>query len=71
MDKIRIFIVYTILWIMTIIAAFEGGIIYTSQRDIPGRITKLETNQKELSGIIESHKAILRGLSKGRSPQIP
>ena len=71
MDKIRILIIYIILWIVTAIASFEGGIIYTWQKDIPKRLFKLEYNIQELTGEIQTHKAMLRGISQGRKLQVP
>jgi hypothetical protein len=71
MKIIREIIIYILFWIMSMIAAFQFGIIWelkgidSAQR----RLAKLEAAQAEIAGEIESQKAILRGINKGRIPK--
>jgi len=66
-------IMYIIICILIAIAAFEGGIIYQSKNiEISQRkLTKMEAQLTQMAGEIESHKAIFRGIKKGRMPEIP
>jgi hypothetical protein len=69
----RELIIYIFLWLMSMAAAFQFGIIW-EMKGIDGaqkRLAKLEAAQAEMAGEIESQKAILRGIGKGRMPRIP
>uniref|UniRef100_A0A6M3LXE7 Uncharacterized protein n=1 Tax=viral metagenome TaxID=1070528 RepID=A0A6M3LXE7_9ZZZZ len=60
-----------LLYFLIAFAAFQSGIIYEIKiSSIEKRIAKLETNQQTLSGEFESQAAMLRGISKGRLPQL-
>ena len=73
MKTIRETILYIAILIMTATAAFQAGIIWEMKGldSAQKRLAKLEVHQQEMSGKIESHIIILRGISKGRMPQIP
>lgn len=73
MKHLREILIYFILWLMTIAAAFQAGIIWEMKGldSAQKRLAKLEVHQQEMSGKIESHIIILRGIAKGRMPQIP
>ena len=62
-----------VLFLMSMIAAFEFGIIYhgKSAENTNNRLRKVEERQTDIIGTLESHHAILRGIGKGRMPQIP
>ena len=66
-------VVYILLWTMTIIAAFEAGMIFEFKGldSYSKRMGKAESAIQELAGKVESHQAMLRGIAKGRTPQIP
>jgi len=73
MKVIRQIVIYIVLWFMTIAAAFQAGIIWEMKGldSSKKRIERLEGDQKQMAGELESHKAMLRGIGKGRLPQIP
>jgi hypothetical protein len=73
MKNIREIIIYLLFWLMTIAAAFQAGVIFELKGldSAQKRIARLEANEREMSGKIESHVIILRGIAKGRAPQIP
>ena len=73
MKTIRETIIYILLGLFMIAASFEAGIIWELKGldSVDRRLKRLETNQAELAGKVESHHIMLRGISKGRMPQIP
>ena len=73
MKNIRQIVIYVLLWLMTVAAAFQAGVIWELKGldSAQKRIARLEVHQQEMSGKIESHVIILRGIGKGRMPQIP
>jgi hypothetical protein len=73
MKAIRESIIYILLGLFMIAASFEAGIIWELKGldSANRRLTKLETGQGELAGKVESHTAMLRGIGKGRMPQVP
>jgi len=73
MKAIRETVVWIVFWSMTVIAAFEAGVIWELKGldSAQKRLAGLEKGQQELSGKVESHQAMLRGIGKGRMPQIP
>ena len=68
MGKIREHILLFLIWVITAIAAFEGGVIFQSKviQNLERRFVKIETHLSDLGGRVESHEAIIRGLQKGR-----
>ncbi len=73
MKAIRQTIIYILLGLFMMAASFEAGIIYElkGMDSAQKRLAKLEAAKEELSGKVQSHTDILRGISKGRMPQIP
>jgi hypothetical protein len=60
-----------LFYLLIAFAAFQSGIIYEIKiNSTEKRIAKLEANQQVLAGEVESQAAILRGISKGRLPQL-
>ena len=71
--KIRENLIFILFWLMSILAAFQFGILW-ELKGVEGakkKMLKLEINQMELAGKVEAHEAILKGIRKGRAPQIP
>jgi hypothetical protein len=73
MKAIRETIIYILLGLFMIAASFEAGIIWELKGldSAQKRLARLESEQGKMAGEIESHKAIFRGIKKGRVPDVP
>lgn len=55
-------VIYVLFWIITAIAAFQGGVIFEHYRmdDYARRFLKIENGYTEINGKVTAHEATLK-----------